>query len=214
MATTATDEQGTPTTPMPEGDTGEGVTQTPQQADQTPEDMGQMLKDLRKLYADTLTLFAKEPEAEKATPKEKVEDTDLATELAAVRAERDEARKTAQDALRQSILIHKGLRSPRFSKQLLAEYDGSEDFETFVDKCKSDKDLSLLFKGPPSAETEHLPHKGNLAGPSGGSPGPRTGGTRTAEAGHREFAEGRWPDNKSLQEQYVRNRMALEKRGT
>lgn len=122
--------------------------------------------------------------------------------------ERDEALRKAEVTLQKATLIQSGLRSPRFAAQILSEYDGTEDFETFVEKCKKDKDLSLLFNVPAQGGAkEPAP-----SGPSAGS-GARTGNTKSAEAQLREFAEGMWPHDKRKQDAYIKNRMAMEKRG-
>lgn len=182
--------------------------------EQKDDGVSAMLEDLKKLHSETLNLLKQQAEASQKTKDDNKEGADLEAELAAARKERDEARKAAEDALRQSILIHKGIKSPRFSKQILSEYDGSEDFETFVDKCKADKDLSLLFRSAEQAPAPTETPKTVPAGPAGGSGGARTGNTRTAEATYRAFAEERYPGNKALQDSYVRNRMAQDKRGS
>lgn len=180
--------------------------------EQKDDGVSAMLEDLKKLHSETLNLLKQQAEASQKTKGDEGS-TDIEAELAAARKERDEARKAAEDALRQSILIHKGIKSPRFSKQILSEYDGSEDFETFVDKCKADKDLSLLFRSVEQTPAPTETPKAVPAGPAGGSGGARTGNTRTAEATYRAFAEERYPGNKALQDAYVRNRMAQDKRG-
>jgi hypothetical protein len=119
--------------------------------------------------------------------------------------ERDEALRKAEVTMQKAVLIQHGLRSSRFATQILSEYDGAEDFETFVEKCKKDKDLSVLFNQP----TKEQPTP--PAGPTGGS-GPRTGNTKSAEAQLREFAEGMWPHDKRKQDAYIKNRLAMEKR--
>jgi hypothetical protein len=201
--TTATEPQQDPT--------GEEE-KTPEVTTSAPEDsVAQQIAELKSYFQKELEAF-KQPKETPKPPKEapKTKDASADARLRELEEELEKARTQSQIHLQTAILVQNGLRSTRFAKQLLAEYDGTKSFEQFVEECKADKDFSLLFT---PATTPPSPKPPAPGAPDGGSPGPRLGNTKAAEAQLREFAQSMWPTDKFRQDAYIKHRMAMEKKG-
>jgi hypothetical protein len=152
--------------------------------------------------------FVKElAELKKPTPEPVVDQKpvveDLTKKVASLEKERDEALKKAEQTMQVAVLIQNGLRSPRFASQILQEYDGKTPFEQYVTSAKKDPELSILFN---SGNIPSAPKA-----PTGGNPA-SAGSSKTIEDQLREKAERLMPNNKDLQEAFVRRSLAQEKK--
>jgi hypothetical protein len=147
---------------------------------------------------------AKEPVKTKEPVKVKADDAE--TRLKELEAELEAARQQSERHLQTAVMVQNGLRSTRFAGQILAEYDGTKPFSDFLEDCKKDKDLSILF-----TQSVGQPKAPPPGAPDGGTPS-RLGNTKSAEAQLRDFAVTQWPNDKFRQDAYIKHRMAMEKK--